>query len=674
MPSSILHPPSSPGLPVDTKTLADTARFYEALLAGIPQPFPPIIEWAEANVHLNGAKGAMYSAAETPWTRLPIELCFQPGTRKVTFVKPTRTGGTAAGHVVLCGWTKTAMGQIQYNWPTDTKAEDIWDKEFEPILDRTLHYRDLLADRFKARKGLVLFPNCSLSVQGVFSEGALDSDTVPYQVNEEIHAWAHGMLAKAYGRGDACDFPIRFNISNAGLEGDQLHTAYKDGTMRQWEVHCPGCKKYHVMRVRWDERHPEHGGLWYDREKSKRGPSDYNYNTVHQTIRYKMPCGHEIPNDITARRTLSDSGRYSDPQNTGALPGEESLTYQAVACHTMNWVDIIKRRNNALAARRTGDEDSYKKYVQEVECEFYSPDKIPFHGNVVTTPTAVKNRTGLPAEAARPFAFDWQQGFKHLGELTHYWGVIESVRQDCSAQVLWAGKVEDENELLLVLKDHHITEECGLADGFIDASKNTKHILSFCYRAGINAVQGNASGKGTWRWPDGTQRYYSPKKYIYREVGMPPKYDLVLVRDPKTGTVIMGEHPDEPYIIMYNKAGLLKNHFYLREMKANVLALTPDATPDQYIERIIPADIGEDYLNHHEAWERDHTALAAKKMGEVEGFKKVRRADHLMSCTTYIDLSKDLSGWLGDQLARLGLQPEAASNNPGGAEVPLRPN
>ena len=482
----------------------------------------------------------------------------------------------------------------------------MWDKEIEQILRRSIHYQNLIADRFKARKGLVILPNCSLSVQGVFAEGALDSDTVPNQVNEEIHAWKHGMLAKALGRGDACDFPIRFNISNAGVEGDQLHAAFKDGTMQQWEVVCPHCgnpnheanKVRHIMRVRWDERHPEFGGLWYDYEKAKREDGSYDYNVIDSTMVYKMPCGGVIHNDIAERRALSMSGRYSEPFNTGARPGIHSMTYQAVTCHTMDWVNIIKRRNNALAARRMGDEESYKKYVQEVECEFYSESKIPFVGNIITTAAAQLNRIGLPDEIGKIWAADWQQGFKNLGELTHYWLAIESVMADCSSQVIYAGKVEDEMELLTVLRDHGITNEDGggIFDGFVDASKNTKHILSFCYRSGINAVMGNASGKGLWKWPDGSYQYYSPKKFIYKELNMPTKYPMVMTRE---GYV---EDPAEPFIIMYSKAGILKNHFFLREFKGNVLHNKPDAAPDEYIERVIPEDIGEDYLNHHEAW------------------------------------------------------------------------
>lgn len=659
-----------PSSSVDEKSLRDELRFWARLAANIPKPFPPIIEWAEANVRLNGAKGEMFRSDNTPWTRLPIELCFQPQMREVTFVKPTRTGGSAAGHVVLCGWTKIASGQIQYNWPNDTKAEDMWDKEIEPILRRSLHYQNLVSDRFKARKGLILLPNCSIATQGVFATGALDSDTVPYQINEEIHAWEHGMLAKAYGRGDACDFPIRFNISNAGVENDQLHMAFKDGTMRQWEVKCPGCGNYHVMRVRWDERHPELGGLRYDYENAKNknlhGAASYDYNVIERTIFYQMPCGYKVPNDIVQRRALSMSGRYSEPFNTGARSGCESMTYQAVACHTIDWVGIVKRRNNALHSRRTGDEESWKKYVQEVECEFYSDEKIPFTGSVVTTTVAPEQRNGLPDEVAKIWAADWQQGFKHLGELTHYWLCIESVDAFCNSLVLFAGKVSDEAELLTVLKAHGITGDDGggLFDGFIDASKNTKHIQSFCYRNGINAVVGGDFGRNGFLWPDGSTQFYSQKKYIYKELNLPPKYDLRATRD---GWL---EDHAEPFITRYNKAGLLKNHFFIREMKANVLAANPKAGPDEYIQRIVPDDIGEDYMKHIESWERDLKATAARKMLQVEGFKQIHRADHLLSCTCYIDLYKDLSGLLANALKRMGIERQNSGGN--SEEKPLK--
>ena len=47
--------------------------------------------------------------------------------------------------------------------------------------------------------------------------------------------------------------------------------------------------------------------------------------------------------------------------------------------------------------------------------------------------------------------------------------------------------------------------------------------------------------------------------------------------------------------------------------------VNPKAGPGDYIERIIPADIGEDYLKHHEALGTgQHDEKAKKNQQEVE--------------------------------------------------------
>lgn len=636
------------------------AWYYDRCLQLLPRELEPVIPWTDKYYRVNGGI-EYFKTAESPWLIEPLQMMDDPLIASETFIKPIQVGGTSCGEIMLLRRALDSHGQLSYHWPTDDKAKDRWEKWTEKHIRACAPLKNILPWEYENM--LIKFKTgLTFSMVGVFNPGNLDSDTVGIIINEEVHQWETGRLQKARGRQTRVDFPKFITISNAGHHGSDLHTEYNNGTQQHYENYCPGCKQHHTMRTRWEDSHPDLGGLRYDSEGCKRPDGTFDYNRLVPTIRYQFPCGYPMPDDIALRRESATRGRYSQPYNTGAQPTNRSHTLQAVACHNIRWLDLIQEKHNALRSLKTGDDKAWKQYCQERESIFYNPeDHRPFTGAVLTTTGAVKNRTGLPDEAAKAFAFDWQQGFKHLGELTHYWGIIESVRQDCSSQVLWAGKVDDETELIATLQAHGITEEIGLADGFIDASKNTKHILSFCYRNGINAVQGNASGKGAWKWPDGSTRYYSTKKYIYRELNMPPKYDLVLTRQPN-GDRAMMEDPDEPYIILYNKAGLLKNHFFLREMKSNILAHNPKATPDQYIERIIPGDIGEDYLKHHAAWERDHTATAARKMGEVEGFKQVRRADHLMSCTTYIDLGKDICGWLGDQLARLGMAAPAGHN------------
>lgn len=612
-----------------------------------------MVTWADTHYRVITKDRDLFNSKETPWLMEPLKAADDPLIRSITYVKPIQGGaGTSLGEIIILRRILDSGGLIGYYWPTDDKAKDRWEKWTERRLKVCVPVKAKMPLEYENM--MVKFPNITFSMCGVFTSSNLDSDTVDFVICEEVHQWEPGMLGKAKGRQTRVDFPKFIVISNAGLKGDQLHQEFNEGTQQHFEVKCPGCGQFHVMRMRFEESKPELGGLRYDTDKCKRTDGTFDYNRLLPTLRYHFPCGYEMPDDVKLRRQAAADGRYSAPKNEGALHTQRSYTLQAVSCHNIRWLDLVQEKHIAIRALKVGDDSEWRRYLQERECVFYDPNEHrPFQGQIVVTSGAIKTRSGLPNELGKVWSADWQQGYKHLGELTHYWLVIESVLPDCNSQVIFAGKADDEAELLAILKDHGITDidGGGMADGFVDASKNTKNILSFCFRAGINAVMGNVSGKGQWHWPDGSWQYFSPKKFIYKELNLgDPRYPLICTREGWT------EDPAEPYIIQYSKAGILKNHFFIREMKANVLANKPDATPAEYIERIVPADIGEDYLKHHEAWERDFSASAPKKMGDIEGFKKVSKADHLMSCTTYIDLMKDLTGLLGQAIERIGLK------------------
>jgi Phage terminase large subunit (GpA) len=627
--------------------------FWNLSASLIPQELEEVVEWADKYYKVLTNDRDLFCTEESPWLIEPLQMADDPLVSRLIYVKPVQCGaGTSLTEIILMRRILDSSGLLCYYWPTDDKAKDRWEKWTERRMRACVPVRARMPREYENM--LIKFPNITFSMCGVFNDSNLTSDTVETVIGDEVHLWPAGAVPKANGRQTLVQFPKFILASNAGIEGDQLHQESEQGTKQVRENWCPGCGKFHFMQTHFDSHRPDLGGLCYDTDGCKMDNATFDYNKLLPTIYFQFPCGYKMRDDITERRKSSKQGRYSEPQNKGALLINRSYSLQAVSCHTVRWLDLIKEKHTALRNLRAGDDTAWRVYLQERECIFYNPNKHrPFQGQIVVTSGAVKTRDGLPGEVGKIFSWDWQQGYKHLGELTHYWGVIESVLPDCNSQALWAGKADDEAELLAVLKDHGITEADGggICDGFIDASKNTKNILSFCFRAGINAVMGNVSGKGQWRWPDDSRQYFSPKKFIYKELNLTePKYPLI----PTSEGYI--EDPAEPYIILYSKAGILKNHFFIREMKANVLANNKDATPADYIERIVPSDIGEDYLKHHEAWERDFSATAPKKMGDIEGFKKVAKADHLMSCTCYIDLMKDLTGLLGQAIERIGLK------------------
>src|SRR5207245_1234492 len=100
------------------------------------------------------------------------------------------------------------------------------------------------------------FGNVFFRMQGAFIPDNLDSDTIPLQINEEVHAWEPGHLKKARNRSTAVWNFKSGDISNAGKRGDQLDQAFSDGTMQYWQVKCPGCGEYHAMQTKWNPEKP----------------------------------------------------------------------------------------------------------------------------------------------------------------------------------------------------------------------------------------------------------------------------------------------------------------------------------------------------------------------------------------------------------------------------------
>lgn len=264
-----------------------------------------LCDWASENVPMpRSVKSKRFDVTLTPWLRFPIEACLSPDTRILTLIKPVQTGGSVVGEILLCHLISNETGDIFYNWEDDEKARDRWDKAIEPMLKacKTIPRAN---DRSSRQKCLYVLPRGNLTVQGVFTESNLASDSIRFLINEEVHGWPAGRLKLAYNRTRACWNSLIVNISNASQKGDQLFQAWEASSQQFIEVKCPGCGKYHEMHTRWNDKRPELGGLRYDADGARQGDGRYNYRRIAETVRFQMPCGREIPDDREARKSLS---------------------------------------------------------------------------------------------------------------------------------------------------------------------------------------------------------------------------------------------------------------------------------------------------------------------------------------------------------------------------------
>jgi len=605
----------------------------------IPPAAPEdIIQWAEENVKVDGHS---FDSARTPQLIEPIRAMADADTRIGTLVKPVQIGGSTAGEVVACYWASFANGLFFYSWEDDRKAENRWLDRIQPALESCKSIRRT-GGRYEELICSARYVNVTIRCQGVYVETALDSDTVPLMINEEIHAWKPGFLSKARRRQTQVWNAKAFDISNAAEVGGQLESTYQDGTMEQWESYCPGCQKFHVMQFRFDKNKPELGGLRWDTDGCKMDNGRFNYNKLEPTIHYQMPCGFKVENNPIARRALK--GRYSQPQNEGAHLSHRSWNFEAVSCDSISWLHLIQEWHGAYRALRAGDIQPLRRFVTERECKFFNEESVPYRGAVIINSGIKKSREGLPERVARIWAADAQKGYRHKGELSHYWLVIRDVMENCDSLLVFEGMVQTDLDLITILDEHNCKRRCGV----IDATWDTKRILEFCYRNGINATIGSA--KQDWfAHTDKVRRFYSVPKAIHAELNVPPKYNY----SPSMAGFVPAM--DEPMIWHYNKAGLLSNLMFIRNHRQSIINVKGEAQPWEYIAHEVPSDVSEDYKIHNEAWERKQSTRGRSKE-QIEEWKQTRQADHMMLCEGYIAMMMEMEGLLGSRLAMLGNQ------------------
>ena len=613
-----------------------------------PAPPSDIIQWAIDNLKVDGHS---FDPERAPQIIEPIRAMFDFETRIGTLVKPVQAGGSTAGEVTLCGWSRFKNGLIQFNWQDDLKADERWKDRILPVLQSTPDLKWGIG-RFDTVICEARLANATVRVQGVVSKGSLDSDTVPFQLNEEIHLWEPGLLDKARRRQTRIWNSKALDISNAGDENGQLDFAWQEGTMESWLTFCPGCKQYHKMQFDWDDKHPEMGGLRFDTDAGRVNKGPYNFTKLVPTIRYQMPCGFVIHNVARERRL---PGKY-ESANPGAMKGKRSWNYDAVCCHEIKWEELVGEWLKAVKAKKSGDIQPLRKFVIERKCRFWGPSSMPFSGQILINNALTKSRIGIAKDrAARFWAFDRQKGYKHKGETPHFWLVIRDFDINANSLLVWEGLCQTEKDVISVL-DEHIKEAdkpiipgCYMS-GAGDVTWDRDNMMAFAYHTGFNAL--TASNQTQYfsvkdEYGKMVKRIWSSFEPLHKLMNTKPKFDYIMAWNDDKKQHEYVPDPREPRHWSYHKIGLLKLLFFLRshEKVAGVDAIRWE----------VPGDVSDDYKRHLSSWE-----VANEKRGRtdeiVEQYKQLSPSDHMLMCEGYIAMLAAMSGILGNRLATLGIQ------------------
>ena len=585
---------------------AELQWVFGTLIAARTIPFTGTVsEWARLNVRLPGsAMSAAFNPDLSPWTREPIDRIDDGATRKITLVKPVQTGGSVVGEVALC-YIIAMMdgGSVHYNWENDIKAAKRWDERIERILLACRAIAPKISSNpDKWKRAAVAFNHMNLTVQGTKASANLESASVRFILNEEVHAWEPGRLQLSYNRARKFWNSLILNISNASVVGDQLHGAFLDGTQQRWEVPCPGCGKFHAMFAKAEKG--KVGGLKYDADGCRFAHGEYDYAKLAPTIRYEFPCcGHSIPDDLVIRRRLSELGRYSAPNNPAPDLANRSYTYESVSCHDFPWVDLIKQKHGARREQRRGDENAWREYIQRSECRFFDPNERSESATITVTPDLVMGSGGLDGRKFRIMTCDRQAGRLTQGETPHYWHVVRDWAENGDSRLVSEGRLETPEQI----EERRI--KLGIEPGYvlIDSRHEMQDTFRLCGRYGWTPVMGDKVDK-LYKWKGAKGEYYR----IFQPISQRHVYDCQMFT--ADGQKIFVRP------IMFNSSKLGERMEWIRRAPG--------------IKWEVPADVSEDYKRHLSSWE-ERMVIDKRTGRSVPTFVQIDKDDHMRDCEKF---------------------------------------
>ena len=589
----------------------------------IPPDRRSTVQWAEdVGFALPGSlRSQRFRIEIAPWLRLPLTLSDNPRVRRLMCMAAVQASKSTAGEIIIGRKLATDPGNMLYNWEDEGKAKELWDDRIE----RTIRQAKQLAHRMppqktKQRELEIQFRDgYYFRIQGVRAEKSRQSKSVRYLINEEVKDWVPGALTDLRNRVTAAWNSLEVNITPASMDGDEVHTLWKESSQFVYHVECPTCRAKQIPRFR--TKPGERGGLHIcdpskddELDRVKKAEHEYDYAEIARLLYYECEsCGHRWKDTPIERNQFVGNGIDNYVSlNPTAPETDRACSWNALIVPWIPWVGLIKEFHNALRAMRYGDLSLYKNFVQKREVAFFKDDldDMPRESTVEITVGAKKNREGMPDKQFRFMMCDKQRGSARKGEAPHYWVIIRDWKPGRST-LIFEGRVNTDEELEALRLDYGIDPVfCAVDTG---DGATTIEAYKMCARFGYTALKGeDKSGYQHIIGGQKTTRRFSPDQQAFATAEGGAQIPITL--------------------ILYSKQGIRDALHFLR------------TSADFKWE--VPEDVGADYKKHMESEELVDWHIP--KTGQrVKIWRQVARRNDLFVCECYQALYADIAGIIG---------------------------
>jgi hypothetical protein len=477
-----------------------------------PEDRRPATEWAAEFVKPpHSARASQVDVTATPWLRAPIDALPDNSIKEMVLLMPTGAGKTTVFDVAVPRAIKTDPGSFLLTLQNDEEANAYWEERLFPILEGIEDVAKMIdrLPRKKKRRGFVALPHMSLYCSSLKWK-AVQRKSVRFVGIDEAWMAPHGFIAEARARTHdrwnqrriiASQGGFRFIEKDGEIVLTELEEAWQWTDQAQYSMVCPECSHVHA----WCN-----AGLLF--ESGETGTGEIDERAILESARYKCPgrCGTEFPDKIDVRRQLSTESTYV-ATNDRALPGHIGFHVHATALYYVPWGQLALEWKRANLARKVGNYEPMKIYIQKRCAEFWDEHEHRFEGYKSDAPESdyvmVENESRFPGiKAGFPWAIEEDRFIcadYQSGDGGYFVTCAAAFAANGESRVIHAARMNSADDI------HALQERLGIVGKRvgIDCADETPLINSICFKYGWLELLG--SDRMDWpQFDDRTRRSY----------------------------------------------------------------------------------------------------------------------------------------------------------------------
>jgi len=468
----------------------DLAKFIAAQCA--PPSTDPMWKWWEKNIVLDssGPFPGRFRTELTPMVRWISEWAQSARVRRIIGMGAAQTLKTQF-LLNLFNWgVNESPGTTMWVMADADSVREFWTKRLEPSINGC----EPTLKRFQGRsKDLICFDSMNLLLRGSQSRAKLQSDPVKRLICDERREWKKGSIDLVRKRTRTFNDFQEISVGTAGVDGDELHCDWKEGSQTMPHFRCLKCGHSQPLRfgkeptALFPTARTKGGMVWEENDTTKPG-GVWNYAEMRKTVRFECEqCGHHHSNDdkIALLETL-----HPVDYNPAAPPEKKSLHWNALPFlwESCDWGAIAEEFIRAVSAARHGNLEPLKTFVTETLGEPWADrlGVIEDFGFLEARKQDYDFDEPWAQERVRFMAADRQESG---GE--HYWWVIRAFGDFGKSRLISYGRAANTTELEGIRQKYVVK----INNSMIDSGWKASEVYRFCVSTGWKPFKGEPNAE-----------------------------------------------------------------------------------------------------------------------------------------------------------------------------------